>query len=81
MLLSYKIFIGLSLWTVFAVVVSLSAGLEVLLTLELIGLLITVELTSGLLTRDLRSRMEYFIYTGLLLFALVVLRRVWMILS
>ena len=81
MLLSHKIFIGLSLWTVFAVVVSMSAGLEVLLTLELIGLLITVELTSGLLTRDLRSRMEYFIYTGLLLFAIVVLRRVWLILS
>ena len=81
MLLSHKIFIGLSLWTVFAVVVSMSAGLEVLLTLELIGLLIAVELTSGLLTRDLRSRMEYFIYTGLLLFAMVVLRRVWLILS
>ena len=81
MLLSHKIFVGLSLWTIFAVTVSLSAGLEVLLTLELIGLLITVELTSGLLTRDLRSRMEYFIYTGLLLFAVVVLRRIWIILS
>lgn len=81
MLLSHKIFIGLSLWTIFAILVSMSAGLEVLLTLELIGLLVTVELTSGLLSRELRSRMEYFIYTGLLLFVIVVLRRVWLILS
>ena len=81
MLLSQKVFIGLSVWTVFSILVSLSAGLEVLLTLELIGLLIAVELTSGLLSKELRSRMEYFIYTGLLLFVIVVLRRVYLILS
>lgn len=81
MLLSHKVFAGFAAWTVFSVLVSLSAGIEVLLTLELIGLLIAVELTSGLLTKDLRSRMEYFVYTGLLLFAVVVIRRVWIILS
>lgn len=81
MLLSQKVFVGLAVWTVFSVLVSISAGLEVLLTLELIGLLIAVELTSGLLSKELRSRMEYFIYTGLLLFVVVVLRRVWLILS
>lgn len=74
-------FVGFAVWTVFSILVSLSAGLEVLLTLELIGLLITVELTSGLLSKELRARMEYFIYTGLLLFVVVVLRRVWLILS
>ncbi len=81
MLLSQKVFVGLSVWTVFSILVSISSGIEVLLTLELIGLLIAVELTSGLLTKDLRNRMEYFIYTGLLLFVVVVLRRVWLILS
>jgi hypothetical protein len=81
LLLSQKVFVGLAVWTVFSVLVSISAGLEVLLTLELIGLLIAVELTSGLLSKELRSRMEYFIYTGLLLFVVVVLRRVWLILS
>ncbi|HUU07476.1 MAG TPA: hypothetical protein VMW88_03610 [Thermoplasmata archaeon] len=81
MLLSQKVFVGLAVWTVFSVLVSISAGLEVLLTLELIGLLIAVELTSGLLSKELRNRMEYFIYTGLLLFVVVVLRRVWLILS
>ncbi len=81
MLLSQKVFVGFAVWTIFSMLVSLSAGLEVLLTLELIGLLIAVELTSGLLSKELRSRMEYFIYTGLLLFVIVVVRRVWLILS
>lgn len=81
MLLSHKIFIGMTLWTIFAIVVSISSGVEVLLTLVLIGLLITAELTSGLLTKELRSRLEYFIYSGLLLFVIVVLRRVWLVLS
>lgn len=80
-MLSQKIFIGLSLWTVFAILVSMSAGLEVLLTLELIGLLIIVELTSGLLSKGIRSRIEYFVYTGVLLFVVVVVRRIWLILS
>jgi hypothetical protein len=81
MMLSHKIFVGLTLWTLFAIVVSMSAGLEVLLTLELIGLLITVELTSGLLSKEIKNRIEYFVYTGLFLFVIVVLRRVWLILS
>ena len=79
MLLSRRIFIGLTLWTIFAMLVSMSAGIEVLLTLVLIGLLITAELTSGLLTKELRNRIEYFIYSGLLLFVIVVVRRVWLI--
>ncbi|UCE91603.1 MAG: hypothetical protein JSV90_00110 [Methanobacteriota archaeon] len=81
LLISHKVFVGFAVWTVFSMLASLSAGLEVLLTLELIGLLMTIELTSGLLTRELRSRMEYFAYTGLLLFVIVVLRRVWLTLS
>ena len=81
MLLSRRIFIGLTLWTIFAILVSMSAGIEVLLTLVLIGLLVTAELTSSLLTKELRNRIEYFIYSGLLLFVIVVVRRVWLILQ
>ena len=81
MLLSRRIFIGLTLWTIFAMLVSMSAGIEVLLTLVLIGLLVTAELTSSLLTKELRNRIEYFIYSGLLLFVIVVVRRVWLILQ
>jgi hypothetical protein len=68
-------------WTVISVGVSLSAGIEVFATLELIGLLVIRELTDGFLTRNLRQRMDLFIYAGLLLFVVVVLRRVWLVVS
>jgi hypothetical protein len=68
-------------WTVVSVGVSLSAGIEVFATLELIGLLVIRELTDGFLTRNLRQRMDLFIYAGLLLFVVVVLRRVWLVVS
>lgn len=81
MLLSHKVFLGVSVWTVASILVSLSAGIEVLLTLELIGLLVARELTDGLLGRELKDRIDYFIYAGLFLFAVVVVRRIWLILD
>jgi len=80
-LISHKVFISMFTWTILAVLISLSAGVEVLVTLELIGLLIVRELTDGFLTGELRRRMDLFIYAGLVLFAVVVLRRVWLVLS
>ncbi|OGS44497.1 MAG: hypothetical protein A3K76_06330 [Euryarchaeota archaeon RBG_13_57_23] len=68
-------------WTVVSILISLSAGIEVLVTLELIGLLVVRELTDGFLTGELRRRMDLFIYVGLVLFVVVVLRRVWLILA
>jgi hypothetical protein len=53
----------------------------VLLTLEVIGLLVARELTDSLLTRELRDRMDFFIYAGLFLFMVVVVRRIWLVLS
>ena len=81
MLVSYNIFISMLVWTVISVLISLSAGIEVLATLELIGLLVIRELTDGFLTNELRQRMDFFIYAGLVLFVVVVLRRVWLVLS
>ncbi len=81
MLLSQKVFLGLALWTMASVIVSIAGGIEVLLTLELIGLLVTRELTDGFLTRSLKDKLDYFIYLGLFLFAVVVVRRVWLILD
>ena len=81
MLISHKIFISMLVWTVISVLISLSAGIEVLVTLELIGLLVVRELTDGFLTGELRRRMDLFIYAGLVLFVVVVLRRVWLILA
>lgn len=81
MLLSHKVFLGLALWTMASVIVSIAGGVEVLLTLELIGLLVTRELTDGFLSRTLKDKLDYFIYLGLFLFAVVVVRRVWLILD
>ncbi|MDQ1371879.1 MAG: hypothetical protein QG582_794 [Candidatus Thermoplasmatota archaeon] len=81
MLLSHKVFLGVSVWTVASKLVSPSAGVEDLHTLELIGLLVARELTDGLLGRELKDRVDYFIYAGLFLFAVVVVRRIWLILD
>ncbi len=81
MLVSHKIFISMLVWTTISVLISLSAGVEVLATLELIGLLVIRELTDGFLTNETRQRMDFFIYAGLVLFVVVVLRRVWLVLS
>ena len=81
MLVSHKILVSMLAWTIISVLISLSAGIEVLATLELIGLLVIRELTDGFLTNDMRQRMDFFIYAGLVLFVVVVLRRVWLVLS
>jgi len=81
LLVSHKIFISMLVWTVISILISLSAGIEVLATLELIGLLVIRELTDGFLTNETRQRMDFFIYAGLILFVVVVLRRVWLVLS
>ena len=64
MLISEKVFLGMLIWTIVSVLISISAGIEVLLTLEVIGLLVARELTDSLLTRELRDRMDFFIYAG-----------------
>jgi hypothetical protein len=81
LLISHKVFLSVFVWTIIAVLIALSAGVEVLVTLILIGLLIVRELTDGFLTAELRRRMDLFIYAGLVLFVVVVLRRVWLVLS
>jgi hypothetical protein len=81
LLVSHKIFLSMLVWTIISILISLSAGIEVLATLELIGLLVIRELTDGFLTTEMRQRMDFFIYAGLVLFVVVVLRRVWLVLS
>lgn len=81
MLISQKVFVSVLVWSFISVLISLSAGIEVFVTLELIGLLVVRELTDGFLTNDIRQRMDFFIYAGLVLFVVVVLRRVWLVIS
>jgi len=80
-LISHKVFIAVVIWTVVSILISLAAGVEVLATLILIGLLVTRELTDGFLTKELRYKLDFFVYAGLMLFVVVVVRRVWTILS
>jgi len=81
MLVSHKLFLSMMVWTILSVLISLSAGVDVLATLELIGLLVVRELTDGFLVKETKQRVDFFIYAGLLLFAFVVLRRVWLVIS
>lgn len=80
-LVSQKLFVSMFIWTVVSMLISLSAGIEVFATLELIGLLVVRELTDGFLTREIRQRMDLFIYAGLVLFVVIVTHRVWLVLS
>lgn len=80
-MISQKIFASMMVWTTISVLISIAAGIEVFVTLELIGLLVVRELTDGFLTSELRQRMDLFIYAGLMLFVVVVLRRVWLVIS
>jgi hypothetical protein len=80
-LISQKVFLAMFVWTVVSVLIALSSGIEVLVTLILIGLLVIRELTDSFLTKEIRMRMDFFIYAGLILFVIVVLRRVILVLS
>lgn len=81
MLLSEKIFVAMSAWTVASVYVAMRSGTDLLVTLVLIGLLVTCELSDGVLPRSLRRRMVVFIYALLVVFAAVVANRVWTVIS
>jgi hypothetical protein len=80
-LISQKVFIAMLVWTTVSVLIALASGIEVLVTLILIGLLVIRELTDSFLTKEIRMRMDFFIYAGLILFVVVVLRRVLLVLS
>ena len=79
--LSEKITLALIAWVLLALVLALNSGLEVLLTLILIGVLVIRELTDSFTPLHLRERIDFFIYTFLIVFAIIVVRRVWEILT
>ena len=81
MQLSEKIALAMIVWVMFSLVLALSSGLEVLLILILIGVLIIRELTDSFTPVKTKDRVDFFIYAFLLVFAVIVIRRVWEILS
>lgn len=81
MLLSEKIFVAMAAWTAASIYIAMRSGTDLLVTLVLIGLLVTRELSDGVLPRSLRRRMAVFIFALLVVFAAVVANRVWAVIS
>jgi len=79
--LSEKIALAMVIWVVFALILALNSGLEVFLTLILIGVLIVRELTDSFTPVRIKERVDFFIYAFLIIFAAIVVRRVWEILG
>jgi hypothetical protein len=73
--------LAMIVWVLFALVLSIGSGLEVFLTLILIGVLIIRELTDSFTPVRVKERVDFFIYAFLVVFAIIVVRRVWEILS
>ncbi|OGS51695.1 MAG: hypothetical protein A3K75_02580 [Euryarchaeota archaeon RBG_13_61_15] len=73
--------LAMIVWVLFALVLSIGSGLEVFLTLILIGVLIIRELTDSFTPVRVKERVDFFIYAFLVVFAIIVVRRVWEILA
>lgn len=78
MLLSHKIMLTMVVWTIASAVISSGSDFEVFFTLEVIGLLIIREFVDSFATVDIKERLDLFIYVGLFVFVVIVLRRVWL---
>ena len=81
MQLSEKIVLAMIVWVTFALILSFNSGIEVFLTLILIGVLVVRELTDSFTPVKTKERIDFFIYTFLVVFAIIVVRRVWEILA
>jgi len=78
MLLSHKIMLTMVIWTTASAVISSGSDFEVFFTLEVIGLLIIREFVDSFATVEIKERLDLFIYAGLFVFVVIVLRRIWL---
>jgi len=78
MLQSHKIMLTMTVWTIASVLISSGSDFEVFFTLEVIGLLIIREFVDSFATVDIKERLDLFIYAGLFVFVVIVLRRIWL---
>ncbi len=81
MLLSEKLTLTMILLTIIFLVITQNSGLEVFVVLILIGVLIIRELSESFSSNDLKDRMNFFIYTGSLIFIIIVVRKVLIVLA
>jgi hypothetical protein len=78
MLLSQKVMLTMTVWTIVSALISSGSDFEVFFTLEVIGLLIIREFVDSFATIETKERLDLFIYAGLFVFVVIVLRRVWL---
>ncbi len=76
MLLSEKLTLILIIMTIIFLVISGDSWLEVFVVLILIGVLILRELIESFAHTDLKERMNFFIYTGFIIFIGIVVRKI-----
>jgi len=76
MLLSEKITLIMLFMTIIFLIITVGSGLEVFVVLILIGVLILRELTESFAPNDFKDRINFFIYTGLVIFTVIVINKV-----
>ena len=76
MLLSEKITLIMLFMTIIFLIITVGSGLEVFVVLILIGVLILRELTESFAPNDFKDRINFFIYTGLVIFTVIVVNKV-----
>ncbi len=81
MLLSEKLTLTMILLTIIFLVITQNSGLEVFVVQILIGVLIIRELSESFSSNDLKDRMNFFIYTGSLIFIIIVVRKILIVLA
>jgi hypothetical protein len=81
MLLSEKLTLIITLWIIFVMLITGEANLEIFFILIFIGVLIIRELSDVFTSDDLKGRMNLFIYFFLMIFMVIVGRKIMTILS
>lgn len=81
MLLSHKIMLIMVVWTVISIIISSGSDYEIFFTIEMIGFLTIREFVDSFATAEIRERLDIFFYGGLFIFAILVMRRVLLVVS
>lgn len=81
MLMSEKITLFIAGWILFVLIITGDANLEVFFILIFIGVLIIRELTDVFSSTNLRDRMNIFIYIFLIIFMVIVGKKVLTIIA
>jgi hypothetical protein len=76
MLISEKVTLAMTLWVIFALIITSSAGLEVFIVLILIGVLIIRELSDVFTPFEIKNRLDVFIYVGLVIFVGILISKI-----